>query len=158
MRLQGTSAWDLALLQQKSKKSTFLFLKRMCSRIWEFLHQTLSAMLKCNFLPSKNLRDRRQRNIEFIRGRNFGELVWDNELQKYVSQWIYNRRRNIPPLTFNVISKLVRSLVGQFRGINTGNVVSCDSKDERGQVLANMLTKVLDNVKDDNDSKNKRCK
>ena len=78
------------------------------------------------FYADQNLRDRRQRNIEFLRGRHFNELVWDTELKRYVTQLVYNQRRNIPPLTYNVISKLVRSLEGQFRAINTGNVVVCD--------------------------------
>ena len=145
----------LGIVATKEQEEHISFLETYVFQNLGISPSDLIRNVEMQFSAEQNLRDRRQRNIEFIRGRNFGELVWDNELQKYVSQWIYNRRRNIPPLTFNVISKLVRSLVGQFRGINTGNVVSCDSKDERGQMLANMLTKVLDNVKDDNDSKTK---
>ena len=107
------------------------------------------------FYADQNLRDRRQRNIEFLRGRHFNELVWDTELKRYVTQLVYNQRRNIPPLTYNVISKLVRSLEGQFRAINTGNVVVCDSKDDRGAELASVLTKCINRVKDRNRVKSK---
>jgi hypothetical protein len=54
-----------------------------------------------------------------------------------------------------VVSKLVRSLVGQFREINTGNIVKCESKDIVGQELANILTDCLKRIKDQNKGKQK---
>ena len=106
--------------------------------------QKFIGNLETQYYAEQNFRDRRQRNIEFIRGRHFGEAVYDNELGRWVTQWEYLRRRNMPPLTYNVVSKLVRSLVGQFREINTGNIVKCDSKDDRGSELANLLTTCVD--------------
>ena len=111
--------------------------------------------LQTQYYAEQNFRDRRQRNIEFIRGRHFNEMVYDSELQNYVTQWVYNQRRGIPPLTYNVVSKLVRSLEGQFRGINTGNIVVCDSKEDRGTELASQLTRCVDRIKDKNRSKQK---
>lgn len=113
------------------------------------------ANLQTQHAAEQNFRDRRQRNVEFIRGRHFNEMVWDAEIGQNVTQWIYNKRRNIPPLTYNVVSKLVRSLEGQFRGINTGNVVVCDDKDDRGVELATILTRCVDRIKDRNRSKTK---
>lgn len=113
------------------------------------------ANVQNNFYAEQNFRDRRQRNVEFVRGRHHNELVWDSEIRRYVTQWHYNKRRNIPPLTYNVVSKLVRSLEGQFRAINTGNIVVCDSKDDEGSDYANMLTRCLDRIKDNNRSKTK---
>jgi hypothetical protein len=113
------------------------------------------ANLEIEYNAEQNLRDRRQRNIDFTRARHFNEPVWDNELGRYVTQWVYLRRRNIPPLTYNVVSKLVRSLTGQFREINTGNVVKCDSQDERGVELANFLTRCLDRIKKNNKARDK---
>lgn len=113
------------------------------------------ANLEIEFNAEQNFRDRRQRNVDFIRARHFNEPVWDNELGRHVTQWVYLRRRNIPPLTYNVVSKLVRSLTGQFREINTGNVVKCDSQDDRGIELANFLTRCLDRVKKNNKARDK---
>jgi hypothetical protein len=113
------------------------------------------ANLQTQYYAEQNFRDRRQRNIEFVRGRHFNETVYDPELKSYVTQWMYNKRRGIPPLTYNVVSKLVRSLEGQFRGINTGNIVVCDGKEDRGVELATQLSRCVDRIKDRNRSKTK---
>lgn len=107
------------------------------------------------YYAEQDFRNRRQRNVEFVRGRHFNEPVYDAEIQKTITQFEYLRRRNIPPLTYNVVSKLVRSLTGQFREINTGNVVKCDSNDDRGTEIANFLTKCLERVKNNNRAKSK---
>jgi len=117
--------------------------------------QTLSSTIQNQFYAEQNFRDRRQRNIDFTRGRHFSEPVWDSEIKAWITQWQYLRRRNIPPLTYNVISKFNRSLVGQFREINTGNVVKCDSRDDRGNELATYLTVCLDRIKNKNKGKSK---
>jgi hypothetical protein len=117
--------------------------------------QRFVGNLETQYYAEQNFRDRRQRNVEFIRGRHFGEGVYDAELQKYVTQWEYLRRRNIPPLTYNLVSKFSRSLTGQFREINTGNIVKCDSKDDRGKELANSLTVCLDRIKKQNKARSK---
>lgn len=114
--------------------------------------------LQHQYYAENNFRERRQRNIDFTRGRHFNELVYDAELQRYVTQWQYLHRRNMPPLTYNVVSKLVRSLVGQFREVNTGNIVKCESKDVRGQELAHVLTECLNRVKGNNKAKQKDAK
>lgn len=109
--------------------------------------------LETQYYAEQNWRDRRQRNVEFIRGRHFGEAVYDEQLQRLVTQWEYLKRRNIPPLTYNLVSKFSRSLTGQFREINTGNIVKCDSKDERGTELANGLTVCLERIKKQNNAR-----
>jgi len=118
----------------------------------------LLRILETQYYAEEDFRYRRQRNIDFTRGRHFGELVWDSEIRRYITQWQYLKRRNLPPLTYNVVSKLVRSLVGQFREINTGNIVKCESKDLRGQELAHILTECLNRVKSNNKCKNKDAK
>lgn len=115
----------------------------------------LIGNIQTQFYAEQNFRDRRQRNVEFTRGRQFNEIVWDTETQTWTTQFNWLRRRNIPPLTYNVISKFVRSLVGQFREMNTGNVVKCDSRDERGTELAALLSICVDKIKSNNDLKNK---
>lgn len=117
--------------------------------------QLLIGNIQTQYYAEQNLRDRRQRNIDFIRGRQFNEPVWDADLQQWTTQFNYLRKRGIPPLTYNVISKFVRSLVGQFREMNTGNVVRCESRDERGNELANFLSICLDKIKTINKSKSK---
>lgn len=111
--------------------------------------------LEHQYYAEQNFRERRQRNIDFTRGRHFGEMVYDAELKRYITQWQYLQRRNMPPLTYNVVSKLGRSLVGQFREMNTGNIVRCESKDIRGQELAHILTECLNRIKNQNKSKQK---
>jgi len=113
------------------------------------------SFLQTQYAAEQHFRDRRQRNVDFARGRHFSELVYDPEIKKYITQLEYLRRRNIPPLTYNVISKLIRSLTGQFREINTGNIVKSDSQDERAIELAGMLTKCMDRVKLNNKAKSK---
>ena len=76
-------------------------------------------------------------------------------MKQWTTQFNYLRRRNIPPLTYNVISKFVRSLVGQFREMNTGNVIKCESRDERGAELAALLTICLEKIKTSNKCKAK---
>ena len=111
--------------------------------------------IQTQYYAEQSLRDRRQRNVDFARGRQFNEIVYDSETQTYTTQFNYLRRRNIPPLTYNVISKFIRSLVGQFREMNTGNVVKCESHDERGNELAALLTICMDKIKTANDIRNK---
>ncbi|MCK5614999.1 hypothetical protein KAR91_74745, partial [Candidatus Pacearchaeota archaeon] len=111
--------------------------------------------LESQYYSEQNWRDRRQRNIDFTRGRHFGEMVYDADIKKYITQWQYLQRRNMPQLTYNVVSKLVRSLVGQFSEINTGNIVKCESKDARGQELAHILTECVDRIKRNNKTKRK---
>ena len=115
------------------------------------LYRSLETM----YYSEQDWRDRRQTNIDFTRGRHFGRRVYDAEAKRWMSQLEYLQRRNIPPLTYNVISKLVRSLVGQFRDVNTGNIVKCESKNQRGQELANYLTEVLNRAKSKNNAKQK---
>jgi hypothetical protein len=125
------------------------------------LNMTPNELLRSQehqYYSGDDFRNRRQRNIDFIRGRHFGEVVWDAEIKRHITQAQYLKRRNIPLLTYNVVSKLVRSLVGQFREINTGNIVKCDSKDMLGQDLANVLTECLNRVKRNNKAKNKDAK
>jgi hypothetical protein len=115
----------------------------------------LLRTLEHQYYAEQDFRARRQRNIDFTRGRHFGELVYDAELKRHITQGQYLKRRNIPQLTYNVVSKLGRSLIGQFREINTGNVVKCESKDIRGQELAHILTECLNRVKNSNKAKQK---
>ena len=117
--------------------------------------QALLGNIQTQYYAEQNIRDRRQRNIDFIRGRQFNEIVWDENRKKYCTQLEYLRVRNIPPLTYNVISKFVRSLTGQWYGINTGNVVKCESKDDRGQELANILTTCVSRILRMNESDSK---
>lgn len=115
----------------------------------------LIQQIQTQYYAEQNFRERRQRNVDFTRGRQFNEAVWDSEIKKWVTQFEYLRRRNIPPLTYNVISKFMRSLVGQFREMNTGNIVQCESREERGSELANLLTICVDKIKQDNKWKSK---
>lgn len=115
----------------------------------------LLRTLEHQYYAEEDFRRRRQRNIDFTRGRHFNEPVYDDEVRKTVTQWEYLKRRNIPPLTYNVVSKLGRSLVGQFRDINTGNIVKCESKDVRGQELAHVLTECVNRIKGKNKAKQK---
>lgn len=117
--------------------------------------QQLIQTLQLQYSAEENFRQRRQRNIEYVRGRHLGEVVWDPDASKNVTMYDYLRRRNIPPLTYNVVSKLIRSLTGQFREINTGNIVKCTGKDDRGVELAIILTTCLENIKTKNKAKNK---
>ncbi|MCE5332683.1 MAG: hypothetical protein LLF95_11175 [Bacteroidales bacterium] len=115
----------------------------------------LIQQIQTQYYAEQSFRDRRQKNIDFTRGRQFNEVVWDSEIKRWVSQLEYLKRRNIPPLTYNVISKFTRSLVGQFGEMNMGNIVSCESREERGTELANALTICLEKIKNDNKWKNK---
>jgi hypothetical protein len=115
----------------------------------------LLRTLEHQYYSEQDFRERRQRNIDFTRGRHFGEMVYDADVKKYMTQWQYLKRRNMPPLTYNVVSKLGRSLVGQFREINTGNIVKCESKHVRGQELANILTECVNRIKNRNKGKQK---
>lgn len=115
----------------------------------------LIANIQTQYYSEQNLRDRRQRNIDFIRGRQFNEAVWDTDTQRWTTQFMYLRKRGIPPLTYNVISKFVRSLVGQYREMNVDNVVKCESREERGGELANYLTICLQRILTVNKSKSK---
>nr|WP_319265308.1 hypothetical protein [uncultured Draconibacterium sp.] len=137
------------------EKEDVSFLEWYVFQVMNTTPKQFLSNLEIEYNAEQNFRDRRQRNIDFTRARHFNERVWDNELGKFVSQWVYLRRRNIPPLTYNVVSKLNRSLTGQFREINTGNVVKCDSQDERGIELANFLTKCMDRVKKNNKARGK---
>jgi len=116
---------------------------------------TLIANIQNQYYAEQNLRDRRQRNIDFIRGRQFNEAVWDADASRWTTQFNYLRKRGIPPLTYNVISKFVRSLVGQYREMNVDNVVKCESRDERAGELANYLTICLQRILSNNKSKSK---
>lgn len=117
--------------------------------------QGLINLLQLQYSAEDNFRARRQRNVEFVRGRHFNEMVYDTDAKKYMTNWEYLRRRNIEPLTYNVTSKLVRSLTGQFREMDTGNIVKCDSKEDRGTEIASILTNCVDRIKNKEHSKDK---
>lgn len=134
---------DISFLQQ------FVFDKIGMSPM-EFVHS-----LNYGYSTEQNLRDRRQRNIDYSRGRQFNEMVYDAQKHKTVSQYEYLKSRNIPPLSYNVISKLIRSLTGQFREMNTGNIVIADSKDDMASELAGVLTSCVQRIKTNNKGKNK---
>lgn len=154
-RMQGKRSIGLPVKDIKPKNNYAEYLQM---RVFEKLGMTPYSLLKTlenQYYAEQDFRNRRQRNVEFTRGRHFGELVYDAELKRYITQWQYLKRRNMPPLTYNVVSKLGRSLVGQFREINTGNIIKCESKDMRGQELAHILTECLNRVKSQNKSKQK---
>ena len=140
-------------LKQKDNFSNFLQ-----TYVFGKLNMTPSELLRTldnQYYAEEDFRRRRQRNIDFTRGRHLGELVYDAELERYVTQFQYLRRRGMPILSYNIVSKLGRSLVGQFRDINTGNIVKCESKEPRGQELAHILTECLNRIKLKNKSKQK---
>jgi hypothetical protein len=139
----------------RPKDSQYEFLK---AYVFDRLNMSPMEMLRSlehQYFSEQDWRNRRQRNIDFTRGRHFGEPVWDADVRKWVTQWEYLKRRNMPALTYNVVSKLSRSLVGQFREVNTGNIVRCESKDNRGNELAHDLTLCLERIKNNNKSKQK---
>ena len=126
--------------------------------VFEKLRMTPFELLRSvehQYYAEQDFRERRQRNIEFTRGRHFGEMVYDADLGRWITNWQYLRRRNLPPLTYNIFSKLGRSLVGQFREVNTGNIVKCDTKDPRGQEIAHDLTVCMERIKGANKAKQK---
>ncbi len=115
----------------------------------------LITQLQLQYSAEDNFRQRRQRNIEYVRGRHFNETVYDPDAKRYMTQFEYLKRRNIEPLTYNVTSKLVRSLTGQFREMDSGNIVKCDSKEDRGTELATILTSCIDRIKNKEKAKDK---
>lgn len=149
----GNKAFKSLEVKQKNEFSEFL--KWYVFKKLNISPQALLGHIQTQYYAEQNIRDRRQRNVDFIRGRQFNEVVWDDNRKKYCTQLEYLRVRNIPPLTYNVISKFVRSLTGQFYGVNTGNVVKCESKDDRGQELANILTTCVNRVLRMNESESK---
>jgi len=154
-KMQGKKSMCLPAKDIKPKDEYSEFLKVY---VYEKLRTTPSRLLanvQTQYYSDQNFRDRRQRNIDYTRGRQFGELVYDAELKTNVTRLMYLKRRGIDPLTFNIVSKLGRSLVGQFRDINTGNVVKCESKDSRGQELAHIATECVSRIKNQNKAKQK---
>lgn len=154
-KMQGRNTIGLPVKDIKPENDYKAFLEMY---IFDKLNMTPMELLRSlehQYYAEDDFRARRQRNIDFTRGRHFNELVWDAELKRYVTQWQYLHRRNMPPLTYNVVSKLGRSLVGQFREINTGNIVKCESKDTRGNELAIILTECVKKIKANNKAKNK---
>lgn len=115
----------------------------------------LIEQLQLQYSAEDNFRARRQRNIEYVRGRHFNEMVYDTDAKRYMTNYEYLRRRNIEPLTYNVTSKLVRSLTGQFREMDSGNIVKCDSKEDRGTEIATILTTCVDRIKNRENAKDK---
>lgn len=115
----------------------------------------LINQLQLQYSAEDNFRARRQRNIEYVRGRHFNEMVYDPDAKRYMTNYEYLKRRNIEPLTYNVTSKLVRSLTGQFREMDAGNIVKCDSKEDRGTEIATILTTCVDRIKNKEKAKDK---
>lgn len=154
-KMQGRRSIGLPINEISPKDDYKEFLEMYLFTRLNMTPIALIRTLEHQYYSEQDFRSRRQRNIDFTRGRHFGEMVYDAEIKRYISQWQYLKRRNMPPLTYNVVSKLVRSLVGQFREINTGNIVKCQSKDLRGQELAHTLTECLNRVKGQNKGKQK---
>lgn len=116
---------------------------------------SLLRTIEHQYYADQDIRDRRQRNVDFIRGRQFNELIYDPELKRRITLAQYYAKRGKPVLTYNVMSKLQRSLTGQFREINTGNIIICKDKDSKGTEYATMLTKCLEWVKRNNKARDK---
>ena len=45
--------------------------------------------IQTQYYAEQSLRDRRQRNVDFARGRQFNEIVYDSETQTYTTQFNY---------------------------------------------------------------------
>lgn len=154
-KMMGKRKISLPAKSVSPKNDYFSFLEMY---VFDKLNMTpieLLRSLEHQYYAEQDFRNRRQRNIDFTRGRQFGEMVYDAEIKRMITQWEYLKRRNLPPLTYNVVSKLGRSLVGQFREINTGNIVKCESKEPLGQELAHVLTECLNRIKANNKAKQK---
>lgn len=108
------------------------------------------TIIQTMYSNENNFRQRRQRNVDYAQGRQLGDLVYDPTTGTHVTQETYLRRRDIPPLQFNIISKTVRSLTGQLRDSNTGNVVSSPNRSARPAKIIDILNKVLLNIKNKN--------
>lgn len=65
----------------------------------------LIEQLQLQYSAEDNFRARRQRNIEYVRGRHFNEMVYDPDAKRYMTNYEYLRRRNIEPLTYNVTDR-----------------------------------------------------
>ena len=154
-KMQKRKSIGLPAKDVKPKDQYAQFLEKYVFDKMNMTPYQLLSTLEHQYNAEQDFRNRRQRNVEFTRGRHFNEPVYDAEIKRTISQWQYLKRRNIPPLTYNVVSKLGRSLVGQFREINTGNIVKCESKDMRGQEIAHILTECLNRIKSQNKGKNK---
>lgn len=154
-RMQGRRTIGLSVKDIKPENTYKEFLEGYVFGRLNMTPIELLRSLEHQYSSEDDFRQRRQRNIDFTRGRHFNEIVYDAERRKYVTQWQYLQYRNMPQLTYNVVSKLGRSLVGQFREINTGNIVKCESKDTRGQELAIVLTECLKRIKANNKAKSK---
>jgi hypothetical protein len=154
-KMQGRRTLSMPAKEIKPKNNYKEFLEIYVYDKLRMTPDQLRLTLESQYYAEQDFRERRQRNIDFTRGRHFNEPVWDAELKRTITQGQYLQRRNMPLLTYNVVSKLGRSLVGQFREINTGNVVKCESKDTRGQELANVLSECLNRVKRNNKAKKK---
>lgn len=153
--MQGKRNIGMSTEKVKPKDNFSAFLQMY---VFDRLNMTpleLIRTLEQQYSSENDFRERRQRNIDFTRGRHLGEMVYDSEIKRYITQGQFLKRRNMPTLTFNIISKYERSLVGQFREINTGNIVKCESKDSRGQELAHILTQCLNRTKSNNKAKQK---
>jgi hypothetical protein len=154
-KMQGRRTISMPANEIKPKDDRRMFLEMY---VFGKLNMTPVELLRSQehqYYSGDDFRNRRQRNIDYIRGRHFGEIRWDAEIKRHITQAQYLRRRNIPLLSYNIVSKLSRSLVGQFIDINTGNIVKCDSKDVVGQDLANVLTECVNRIKRNNKSKRK---
>lgn len=154
-KMQGRRTIGLPVNDIKPKDNLSEYLQVYVFEKLGLSPQQLLANLETQYYAEQDFRERRQRNIDYTRGRQFGEMVYDTELKRNVTRLIYLKRRGIDPLTFNIVSKLGRSLVGQFRDINTGNVVKCESKNMRGQELAHIATECVGRIKNQNKAKQK---
>lgn len=157
-KMQSKRTLGLPTSEIKSRGEFSEFLEVYVFQQLNMTPNELLRSLEHQYYAKQNFRDRRERNIDFTRGRQLGEPVYDPDIKRITTQWEYNRRRGISHMTYNIVSKLQRSWVGQFREVNTGNIVKCESKDVRGQELASVLTECVNRVKNKNKSKSKDAK
>ena len=88
-----------------------------------------------------NFRMYAERCRKYTYGNQWGDVIYDSDKRKYVSEEQYIRDQGKVPLKNNMIRQLVKTVVGQFGSNQTEPV--CVASDRDDQKLGEMMTIVM---------------
>ena len=89
---------------------------------------------------------RRRRNRNFLRGRQWSDMIYDNKSDDHVTEETYLQRRGRLTTKNNLIDPIVRNLVGQFRQSYPDSIVFGRNRDDAA--TGDMMTDALRYVED----------
>jgi hypothetical protein len=112
----------------------------------EKIHENSVILQRCwaDYMALSDFRTRYQRNRNYLAGRQWNDIIYDDTIKSYTTEDSYIRRQGRVPLKNNLIASLMKNLIGQYRRNPVQSMVN--SRAPEGQLEAEMVSNALQSV------------